>query len=154
MTAEQGLTAEFHDRPKVLARALRAAREQGALECDWNGIDYRFDLGNSKEGFKYWWYVFRKNANPDQYLPEGYVDVEDEQPKEQSPWISVEERLPDHENNVLAVLDGKVCVMAYFSFKHDGGTIKVWGYVYDGLDGEAIYDHDYEPTKWMEIPTP
>lgn len=74
--------------------------------------------------------------------------------KDTSPWISVEERLPDHENNVLVVLDGKVCVMAYFSFKDGGKTYKVWGYVYDGLDGDAIYDDDYEPTKWMEIPNP
>ena len=30
-------------------------------------------------------------------------------------WISVTEKIPEHENNLLAVLDGQVCIMNYFS---------------------------------------
>jgi hypothetical protein len=63
-------------------------------------------------------------------------------------WIPVKERLPDHNNNVLAVWNGYVCVMHY---SHDLG---LWGYVYDGLDGDPEIDEYYQPTHWMEIPSP
>jgi hypothetical protein len=69
-------------------------------------------------------------------------------------WISVNENLPEHENNVLAVLDGQVCIMNYFSFQENGKTNKVWGYVYDGINGDGIFDDNYYPTHWMEIPCP
>ena len=71
----------------------------------------------------------------------------------QSKWVSCAERLPDHEHNVLAILDGKVCVMNYFNFFENGESYKVWGYVYDGIDGDGIFDDNYYPTKWQEIPT-
>lgn len=71
-----------------------------------------------------------------------------------SQWISVTDRLPDHENNVLAVLDGKVCVMAYISFKDNGHTYYAWGYSYDGISGDAIRDEDYYPSHWMPLPSP
>ena len=67
-------------------------------------------------------------------------------------WVSVNERLPEHENNVLAVLDGQVCIMSYFSFQENGETNKVWGYVYDGINGDGIFDDNYYPTHWMDIP--
>ncbi len=69
-------------------------------------------------------------------------------------WISVKDRLPKHENNVLAVLDGQLCIMTYFSFKENGETIMVWGYVYDGINGDGEYDDNYYPTHWMELPMP
>lgn len=68
-------------------------------------------------------------------------------------WISVEERLPEDEHNVLAVLDGQVCVMAYFSFWENGERIMVWGYSYDGVNGDAIFDDNYYPTHWQPLPT-
>lgn len=68
-------------------------------------------------------------------------------------WISVEERLPDDEHNVLAVLDGQVCVMAYFSFWEKGERNMVWGYSYDGVNGDAIFDDNYYPTHWKPLPT-
>ncbi len=71
---------------------------------------------------------------------------------EASGFISVKDRLPETEDNVLAILDGKVCVMRYFSMEENDETYMVWGYVYDGLDGDAIYDEDYYPTDWMPIP--
>lgn len=72
----------------------------------------------------------------------------------QSEWISVEDRLPETEDNVLAVLNGELCTMSYFNFNHDGEVIKVWGYSFDGITGDAIYDDDYEPTHWMPLPQP
>jgi hypothetical protein len=68
-------------------------------------------------------------------------------------WIDVNDRLPEHENNVLAVLNGQVCIMNYFDFTEDGQTHKVWGYVYDGINGDGIYDDNYTPSHWMEIST-
>jgi hypothetical protein len=69
-------------------------------------------------------------------------------------WISVDNKLPKHENNVLAVLGGEVCIMNYLSFKENGETYKVWGYVYDGINGDGIFDDNYYPSHWMEIPKP
>jgi hypothetical protein len=69
-------------------------------------------------------------------------------------WISVNEKLPEHENNVLAVLDGQVCIMRYFSFQENGEVKMVWGYVYDGINGDGIFDDNYYPTHWMDIPCP
>jgi hypothetical protein len=69
-------------------------------------------------------------------------------------WFSVNEKLPEHEKNVLAVLDREVCIMNYFSFKENGETYMVWGYVYDGINGDGIFDDNYYPTHWMEIPCP
>jgi hypothetical protein len=69
-------------------------------------------------------------------------------------WISVNENLPEHEKNVLAVLDGQVCIMNYFSFQENGEKNKVWGYVYDGINGDGIFDDNYYPTHWMDIPCP
>ena len=69
-------------------------------------------------------------------------------------WNSVNEKLPEHENNVLAVLNGQVCIMNYFSFQENGEKNMVWGYVYDGVNGDGIFDDNYYPTHWMEIPCP
>lgn len=67
-------------------------------------------------------------------------------------WIKTSERLPDTSDNVLAVMDGKVYVMAYFEIIHEGKSHRVWGMVYDVLDGDAYYDDEYEPTYWMPLP--
>lgn len=79
MTVEQGLRAEFHDRPKVLARALRAAREQGTIGKEYWGFseDSVFNWDKSKERWLYWNGVTRGFLYPDQCLPEDYVDVEE-----------------------------------------------------------------------------
>lgn len=69
-------------------------------------------------------------------------------------WISVKEDLPKDESNVLAVLNGQVCVMSYFSFHEDGKSNLIWGYVYDGVNGDAIFDDNYYPTHWMPLPSP
>jgi len=69
-------------------------------------------------------------------------------------WTPVSELLPEHENNVLAVLDGQVRVMCYLTIRHSGGYLKVWAMVYDALGGDAHLDDEYHPTHWMEIPKP
>ena len=69
-------------------------------------------------------------------------------------WTPVSEKLPEHENNVLAVLDGQVRVMCYLTIRHSGEYLKVWAMVYDALGGDAHFDDEYHPTHWMEIPKP
>lgn len=80
ITVEQGLKEKFKNQPKVLARALRAAREQGRLRKEFRDLfeNYPFSFSETKEGFKYWFNVFRKHPDPDpdQYLPDGYIDAE------------------------------------------------------------------------------
>ena len=70
----------------------------------------------------------------------------------QSKWISVEDSLPEHDNNVLAILNGNMEIMAYCNIHEDGETFKVWHIVYDGLQGDPIYDDNYEPTHWQPLP--
>ena len=69
-------------------------------------------------------------------------------------WISVEDRLPEDEKNVFAILNGKLCIMNYMSYSDSGITYKVWGYVYDSIEGDAEYDDNYLPTHWQPLPTP
>ena len=75
-----------------------------------------------------------------------------EQYANQSKWISVEDSLPEHDNNVLAILNGNMEIMAYCNIHEDGETFKVWHIVYDGLQGDPIYDDNYEPTHWQPLP--
>jgi hypothetical protein len=62
---------------KVKARALRACEEQPA----WNSNNVEsmldcFRLATTQEGYYYWTAVCVKDTNPDQWLPEDYVDVD------------------------------------------------------------------------------
>ena len=52
-------------------------------------------------------------------------------------WISIKDRLPESEYNVLAFMEGQVHIMAYFPYKEDGFEQRAWGYVYDGPHGDA-----------------
>lgn len=69
-------------------------------------------------------------------------------------WINVNDKLPENKENVLAVLDGEVCVMSYFPYEDCGETNNVWCYVYDGINGDGIFDDNYYPTHWMPLPKP
>jgi hypothetical protein len=69
-------------------------------------------------------------------------------------WIPVSEKLPEHEKNVLAVLDGQVRIMCYLTIRDSGKYFKAWAMVYDTLGGDAHFDDEYEPTHWMAIPKP
>lgn len=72
----------------------------------------------------------------------------------QSRWISVKTILPTPQQNVLAICNGKVEIMALTEIRENGEVFKAWAMVYDGLDGDAFYDEDYGVTHWMEIPKP
>jgi hypothetical protein len=69
-------------------------------------------------------------------------------------WIPVSEKLPEHENNVLAVLDGQVRIMCYLTIRDSGKYFKAWAMVYDALGGDAHFEDEYYPTHWMEVPKP
>jgi hypothetical protein len=66
----------------VQLRALRAVEEQPECEADFalnlpkSDISYLFGWIGTKEGYRYWDAVDAKLPNPDQYLPESYVDVD------------------------------------------------------------------------------
>jgi len=149
MTVEQGLRAELHDRPKVLARALRAAREQGTIGDKFWGFDEDsvFNWGKTKERWLYWNAVADESPNPDQYLPEGYVDVEDEEPKDASPWISVKKQKPQHKDKVLVICEHGVTMAQYTEF--DNGNELWWAIVYIGTYEDSKKAE--KVTHWMPL---
>jgi hypothetical protein len=70
-------------------------------------------------------------------------------------WIDVNDKLPDFDINVLAVIDGNVTVASRFD-EPDGW---LWGMLYGVWDGdlhaaETVIDDHYQPTHWMPIPFP
>jgi len=62
-------------------------------------------------------------------------------------WISTSERLPKHENTVIAVHNGQTIAMHYSLKFH------TWVVIYEGLDGYGEFVN-WNPTHWMEIPKP
>lgn len=76
-------------------------------------------------------------------------------------WIDVKERTPDliegkdYSENVLAVLNGRLAVMAYCYIKDDdGGWFYAWANCYGNIDGECEWDDNYNVTHWMPLPDP
>lgn len=76
MNVLEGLKSNYQG--KVLARAIRAVKQQKNEERDWHAIDIAFTWRPTEEGHYYWWAVCYNKPNPDQYLPDGYIDVEEE----------------------------------------------------------------------------
>ena len=70
-------------------------------------------------------------------------------------WIEIksEDDLPKDDKNVLVMIDGEMQIMCLSTIKENGVSSKVWCMVYDGLDGDGIYDDNYYPTHWMQLPT-
>jgi hypothetical protein len=70
-------------------------------------------------------------------------------------WIKIksEDDLPKDDKNVLAMIDGEMKIMCLSDIIENGVSSKVWCLVYDGLDGDGIYDDNYYPTHWMPLPT-
>jgi hypothetical protein len=70
-------------------------------------------------------------------------------------WIEIksEDDLPKDDKNVLAMIDGEMKIMCLSDIIENGVSSKVWCLVYDGLDGDGIYDDNYYPTHWMPLPT-
>ena len=67
--------------------------------------------------------------------------------------IKSEDDLPKDDKNVLVMIDGEMQIMCLSTIKENGVSSKVWCMVYDGLDGDGIYDDNYYPTHWMPLPT-
>jgi len=62
---------------KVKARALRACEEQPEwVSDDVKSIVDCFYWPDTKEGVNYWKAIFNKLPNPEQLLPENYLDVD------------------------------------------------------------------------------
>lgn len=74
---------------------------------------------------------------------------------EQSPWVSVKERLPDDDENIIimcehgAIFNGTYCNGVWFCMD---------GYLHDTYKGNPLYSSMtgipplWEPTAWMPIP--
>ena len=68
-------------------------------------------------------------------------------------WIKVEDKLPEEGVNVLAIENSKLKLMALCYVSDDNNNMTwAWCQVYDGLDGEAYFDDEYEVTHWMPLP--
>jgi len=83
------------------------------------------------------------------------IDIESELMQPTDTWIEIksEEDLPKDDKNVLAMIDGEMKIMCLSDIIENGVSSKVWCLVYDGLDGDGIYDDNYYPTHWMPLPT-
>lgn len=70
-------------------------------------------------------------------------------------WIEIksEDDLPKDDKNVLVIIEGQMQIMCLCSIIDNDVYSKVWCMVYDGLDGDGIYDDNYYPTHWMPLPT-
>jgi hypothetical protein len=127
--------------------ALQRAKDD-IMPSESDNLDMSFFWDSTIEGNEIWAEVYNDN-----YTPFREFHAKQKQ-QENNGWISVEDRLPDTSDNVLAILDGERCCMSYFDFPINGQPFNVWGYVYDGLNGDAIYDYDYTPTHWQPLPEP
>jgi hypothetical protein len=76
MTRKEWILANLEG--EVQKRALRACEEQETLNSSVavKALLSLFVWIETKEGHKYWQAIFENEPNPDQYLPEGYVDVD------------------------------------------------------------------------------
>jgi hypothetical protein len=76
MTRKEWILANLEG--KVQLRALRACGDRviyDSCERDWT-LKSLFTWCNTKEGHDYWAVIHGNLTNPDQYLPEGYIDVD------------------------------------------------------------------------------
>jgi hypothetical protein len=76
MTRKEWILANLEG--KVQLRALRACGDRviyDSCERDWT-LKSLFTWYNTKEGHDYWAVIHGNLTNPDQYLPEGYIDVD------------------------------------------------------------------------------
>lgn len=77
MTRKEWILANL--KGKVQKRALRAIEEQPQCDEYLNGVsavDELFFWDETKERVRYWIAIYDNKPNPDQYLPENYVDVD------------------------------------------------------------------------------
>ena len=100
--------------------------------------------------------VFELNGH---YIPamteSTFIEVVSELLKPTDTWIEIksEDDLPKDDKNVLVIIEGQMKIMCLCSIIDNDVYSKVWCMVYDGLDGDGIYDDNYYPTHWMPLPT-
>ena len=84
------------------------------------------------------------------------IEVASESQQPTTTWIEIksEDDLPNDDKNVLVIIEGQMQIMCLCSIIDNDVLSKVWCMVYDGLDGDGIYDDNYYPTHWMPLPTP
>ena len=84
-----------------------------------------------------------------------FIEVVSELMKPTDTWVSIksEDDLPKDDKNVLVIIEGQMQIMCLCSIIDNDVLSKVWCMVYDGLDGDGIYDDNYYPTHWMPLPT-
>ena len=83
------------------------------------------------------------------------IDIASESQHPTPTWIEIksEDDLPNDDKNVLVIIEGQMQIMCLCSIIDNDVLSKVWCMVYDGLDGDGIYDDNYYPTHWMPLPT-
>lgn len=96
------------------------------------------------------------NSQPDMWQSEKDFKAGVEWQAKQSPWISVKERLPEENENIIimcehgAIFNGTYCNGVWFCMD---------GYIYDMYKGNPIYSSMssipslWEPVAWMPIPS-
>ena len=83
------------------------------------------------------------------------IDIASESQQPTDTWVEIksEDDLPNDDKNVLVIIEGQMQIMCLCSIIDNDVYSKVWCMVYDGLDGDGIYDDNYYPTHWMPLPT-
>ena len=67
-------------------------------------------------------------------------------------WISIEERLPDFNENVLGYSLGNITVVYRYNYKAwNGAEYQCWELAEPGSYAE---DGEWTPTHWMPLPEP
>lgn len=96
------------------------------------------------------------NSQPDMWQSEKDFKASVEWQAKQSPWISVKERLPEENENIIimcehgAIFNGTYCNGVWFCMD---------GYIHDMYKGNPIYSSMssipslWEPVAWMPIPS-
>jgi len=106
------------------------------------------------------WYDFVNNIWTD---GKRMIDVTHWLEKHSSPvqgygWISCEDRKPnliegkDCSENVLAICNGRLSVMAYCYIHADENSGYVWCTCNGDINGDAEFDDDYIVTHWQPLP--
>ena len=105
---------------------------------------------------------------PEYENAEAYLkSINDEQPAERAAqtdvatdddWISVEDRLPelkegeDFSENVFALVNSKLMVMAYCWIDCDEDSGYAWCNCNGDINGDPEFDDDYKVTHWQPFP--
>lgn len=96
------------------------------------------------------------NSQPDMWQSEKDFKAGVEWQAKQSPWISVKERLPEENENIIimcehgAIFNGTYC---------NGVWFRMDGYIHDMYKGNPIYSSMssipslWKPVAWMPIPS-